>query len=80
MYLGELLNTIRPFGLRGAFENNYVVDDLAAEDAAEKRKAEALFRRWPRRPLESALRIAVYCQRRQDLEWDLMFGALCGVG
>jgi hypothetical protein len=31
MYLSEKLNTIRPFGLRGAFEIKYLMDDLEPE-------------------------------------------------
>jgi hypothetical protein len=47
MYLADMLNTIRPFGIRGAFEIKYLTDDLdregdKPEDKEAREKAQAL--------------------------------------
>jgi hypothetical protein len=39
LYLGGKLNIIRPFGIRGAFEIKYLMDDLADGDEPEVKKA-----------------------------------------
>jgi hypothetical protein len=49
MYLSELLNTIRPFGLRGAVEIKYLITDLRSDgdepaDKDTREKAQALLK------------------------------------
>lgn len=42
VYFGEKLATLRPYGLRGAFELYVLTQDLKSTDATEKAKAEAV--------------------------------------